>query len=235
MNDLLEEIRKTDKDALVKWAILLIYMAAIIFAEIMFIQIMKDVFPDGITRWFAVIGAVMNGATACLMPFAKDRYFAPGKMHTIGLVLWAADVVVMILNVLLAFEVQQGIRTGGMFSWWYDFSPASPLMAVVTWGILMVLSPEHELHQKEILRKNKLADVYADAEFDYIDDGGVNDILEAGARANMKDLAERIAKRKIRISKPKPLELPAPSKTPEKSIVGGNGRVNEEADPTPRQ
>src|SRR3990172_11874518 len=129
MNELLKEIREKDTGEIVKGAILFVYMAAIVFAEVMFIQIMQTVFPNGIIRWFAVIGAVMNGATACLMPFAKDKYFAPGKMHTIGLFLWSFDVLVMILNVLLAFEVQQGIKTGGMFSWWYDFSPASPLMA----------------------------------------------------------------------------------------------------------
>jgi len=231
MNELLKEIREKDTGEIVKGAILFVYMAAIVFAEVMFIQIMQTVFPNGIIRWFAVIGAVMNGATACLMPFAKDKYFAPGKMHTIGLFLWSFDVLVMILNVLLAFEVQQGIKTGGMFSWWYDFSPASPLMAVVTWGVLMVLSPEHEIHQKEMLRKVRLTDAYADAEFEYIDDGGVNDILEAGARANMRDFAEKIAKRKIRVSKPKPAELPAP-KHPIQAGENGNRQIQESVNPT---
>lgn len=235
MNEWLKEIRSRDSGEIVKYAIIGIYWAAIVFAEVMFIQIMQDVFPEGIVRGFAIVGAVMNGATACLMPFAKDKYFAPGKMHTAGLLLWGLDVVIMFLNVLLAFEVQQGIKTGGMFSWWYDFSPASPLMAVVTWGVLMVMSPEHELHQKEMLRKTHMADAYADAEFEYIEDGGVNDILNAGARANMRDYAEKLAKRKIHISKPKTPELTAHTQTTEPVKIGTNGHETEQVNPTTRQ
>lgn len=230
MNEWLKEIRSRDTEALVKFSILITYIFAVMFAEVMFIQIMKDVFPDGFVRYFAIAGAIMNGVTACIMPFAKDKYFAPGTMHTAGLVLWGVDVLVMFLNVLLAFEVQQGVTVGGMFSWWYHLSPASPLMAVVTWGLLMVLSPEHEIHQKEMLRKNYIAKSYAEAEFEYIEDGGVNDIITAGARANVRDYAEGVSKRKIRVIKPKELSLPA------KSGSNGDHQKEEIVNPTtPRQ
>lgn len=230
MEEWLKEIRSRDTEALVKFSILITYISAIVFAEVMFIQIMKDVFPDGFVRYFAIFGAIMNGATACIMPFAKDHYFAPGKMHNIGLALWGIDVLVMILNVLLAFEVQQGVTVGGMFSWWYHLSPASPLMAVVTWGILMVLSPDHDIHQKEMLRKNYIAKSYADAEFGYIEEGGVDDILNAGARANVRDYAEGISKRKIRVIKPKELPMPA------KDGSNGDHQKEEIVNPTtPRQ
>lgn len=223
MIEKLKEVREHGNNTLIKTAILLIYWGAILFAEIMFIQIMASVFPTGLLRTFAIAGAVANGLTACIMPFAKDHYFSPGAMHNVGLGLWFLDVVVLFLNVLLAFETQQGITTGGMFSWWYDFSPASPLMAIITWGVLMVLSPEHEAHQKEMLRRNRLIDAYADHEFNLIEDGEVDDILTAGARANVKDLAEKIAKRKIRIAK-----------KPEHEVVsvGRNGKELERVNPT---
>ena len=229
MEERLRQIRSQDAEGIVKFLIIITYISAIVFAEVMFIQIMKDVFPDGFIRWFAIFGAIMNGATACIMPFAKDHYFAPGKMHNVGLGLWGVDVVVMILNVLLAFEVRQGVTTGGMFSWWYHLSPASPLMAVITWGVLMVLSPEHDVHQKEMLRKTYIATAYAEAEFEYIEDGGVKDILEAGARANVRDYADKLAKRKIRVTVNKPKELPALVQTG----PNGNHQDEEAVNPMP--
>lgn len=219
MNDAMNEIRTRDMAGLVKAAILLTYWASIIFAEIMFIQIMGQVFPDGIVRYFAVAGAVMNGVTACIMPFAKDHYFAPGKMHTIGLALWGLDVAVLFLNVLLAFEVHMGITAGGMFTWWYPFSPASPLMAVVTWGVLMVLSPEHEQHQKTMLRRTRLAEAYSDAEMAFIEGGGVGDIFQAGARQNARLAAEQIVGKRLHVSDGPQLSGILSS--------GGNGRAHE--------
>jgi hypothetical protein len=144
-------IDKANKLNGVELLAMLIYTAVVVFATIMFLGMMANVFPDeGFLRIFAQAGAVAAGGTAILMPWAKRYWVAKGGMEVVTYMLWALEVVILVLNTMLAFDVANGSLATSWVGWWIHVSPASPLMSLITWGVLWVMHPHHRLRQAQM-------------------------------------------------------------------------------------
>lgn len=134
-----------------KWpyvAIYLIYVLAVGFAEVMFIGMMRSIFENfpPFLMVFAGAGAIAAGLTVAIMPWAKEKWMATDEMNTVSAIFWGLELIVLALNTMLSFDMAKGV-TDSWVSWWKHISPASPVLAILTWGILMQMHPKFKKNQ----------------------------------------------------------------------------------------
>lgn len=133
----------------------LTYAGAVVYGDIQFLQVMDKAFPsDGLMRALAMAGAVMTAVSALTLPIALHWWFAPGLQFLWGIAFWVLDIAALGLNAILAYQVAGGHVADGL-GVWQTLSPATPLLAVIGWGIAFLLDPS----QKE---RHAVAEMQAD-------------------------------------------------------------------------
>jgi hypothetical protein len=143
-----------------------IIVSVIGYAEVMFLQVMSRVFPDGILKLVSMLGAVATGASVLVLLVAKSYWFRPGKQLVFAWIFTGAELVVLVLNVILSFTLSSGQVSDNYLSIWYTFMPASPILALLGWIIILHLDQEQqerhaelelEVEQREAERKHQRA------------------------------------------------------------------------------
>jgi len=136
----------------------LTYTGAVLYGDIMFISVMHVAFPSGIMGALATAGAIMTAVSAITLPIALHYWFAPGTQFVWGVIFWFADIAALALNAMLAYAV----ATGASDPWiaqWQQLSPATPLLAVIGWGIAFLLDPSHKLRHAQAELEADLIDM----------------------------------------------------------------------------
>jgi hypothetical protein len=122
----------------------LLYAAAVIYGDIMFIQVVGDAFPDtGLLASLSLVGALVTAGSALILPLALHFWFSPGLQFWWGLIYWLADIAALAMNSMLAYKLATGQPLDGPFASWRDFSPATPLLAVLGWGLVFMFDQSH--------------------------------------------------------------------------------------------
>lgn len=122
----------------------LTYAGAVMYGDIQFLQVMDKAFPnDGVLRALAVAGAVMTAASALTLPLALHWWFSPGLQFLWGIAFWILDILALGLNAILAYQIAVG-KVDPMLATWQMISPATPLLAVVGWGLAFLLDRSHK-------------------------------------------------------------------------------------------
>lgn len=193
----------------------LTYAGAVIYGDVMFLQVMSRVFPaDGVLRVLALAGAVMTAASAIVLPAALHWWFAPGLQTVWGILFWLLDIAALGLNSILAYQTMSG-RADPMAAW-QTISPATPLLAVVGWGIAFLLDPSHQKRQAIAEMEAAQIEIFAEQMRQAAQSEEVYREILDGARAQARRFAEALSER----------QKPAPSPVPSFS---GNGSKAEEA------
>jgi len=138
----------------------LTYCGAVIYGDIMFIQVMHSAFPSGVMGTLALAGAVMTAMSAITLPIALHYWFAPGLQFMWGVIFWAVDIVALSLNAMLAYQVATGGADTSL-AMWQTVSPATPMLAVIGWGIAFLLDPSHKLRHAQAELEADLIDIHA--------------------------------------------------------------------------
>ena len=167
----------------------LIYAGAVVYADVMYLQIMGDVFPEGILGALAMAGAVMMAASALALPVALHFWFSPGLQFIGGIIFWVADIAVLALNSILAFQVASGAVADSFLGVWALLSPASPILAVIGWGILFLLDPSHKLRHAQSGLEADMLDIHAKQLKLAAEDEQVYQVLVEGAKKSAADYA----------------------------------------------
>jgi hypothetical protein len=93
------------------WLAALTYAGAVMYGDIQFLQVMNKAFPnDGIMRALAMAGAVMTAVSALTLPIALHWWFAPGLQFLWGIGFWVLDILALVLNAILAYQIAMGNR-----------------------------------------------------------------------------------------------------------------------------
>ncbi len=122
----------------------LTYAGAVMYGDIQFLQVMDKAFPnDGILRALAMAGAVMTAVSALTLPLALHWWFSPGLQFLWGIAFWVLDILALGLNTILAYQIAIG-KVDSMLVTWQMISPATPLLAVIGWGLAFLLDPSHK-------------------------------------------------------------------------------------------
>jgi signal transduction histidine kinase len=164
----------------------LIVVGVVGYAEVMYLQVMSKVFPDGILKIVAMIGAVATGMSVLVLLIAKSYWFRPGTQMVFAWIFTGVEVLVLVLNVLISFALESGGHVDSYLALWYSLMPASPLVALVGWVLIIsldrsqqerhhamefeeeVAAAERE-HQKQVHRaRMQLRDSYLHSHVEYL-------------------------------------------------------------------
>lgn len=146
---MLQQVRSTGAKQVLIVLAGIMYVVGVIYADVMFLQIIQSMFPAGILRTFTVVGAFLAGGTAILLPVAVHWWFAPGAQKIVGFIFYAVDLAVMVLNVILAFQISQGTLDSNL-ALWKDVCPAVPVFCIIGWGIVYMLDNSHKIRDAQI-------------------------------------------------------------------------------------
>ncbi len=137
------------------------------YCDIIFMQIVWSLFPDGLLKDVAMIGALANFSAVLVLLIGKSKWFRPGLQLTFSWVFSAIELAVMIANVVLSFELHSN-KVDQFMQLWYTLCPASPVISMLGIFLLFYLDRDteetHELMQMEDT-KRKLNREYEIAEF----------------------------------------------------------------------
>jgi hypothetical protein len=114
-----------------------IVIAVVGYADIAFIQIMSKHFLGGIFGVLSMIGAVATAASIVALLFGKAIWFRPGKQLKFAYFFTGAEVMVSLLNVLLAFELTSNQGLDQLMATWYNFTAATPFVALIGWILIL--------------------------------------------------------------------------------------------------
>lgn len=161
----------------------LTYVGAVVYGDIMFISVMQATFPSGFLGTLAIIGAVMTAASAITLPLALHFWFAPGLQFLWGIAFWMIDIVALASNSILAYSIAVG-AIDPVIELWQSLSPATPLLAVVGWGLAFLLDPSHRLRHAQSELETDLVDIHAQQLREAAQSPEVYRTLVDGARTN---------------------------------------------------
>lgn len=228
----------------------LTYAGAVIYGDVMFLQIVSDTFMSGILGNLAWAGAITTAASALALPLALHFWFAPGVQFWGGIIFWLLDVAVLALNAMLAYALASGGPVDPLLAGWHGLSPATPLLAVVGWGVMFLLDPSHKLRHAIIGIKADQIDAYEKHLKAANHSDEVYAILEAGAMEDAKLFSQMLTSQRVRqtpnVIEGKARDVEPPAKEPGlaeriKAVVNGRRPALQEqesktdagANPTP--
>lgn len=116
-----------------------IMLAIVVYSDILFLQIMWNVFPDGLLRIGAVVGALATGMSIALLVIGKSYWFRPGYQMLAAWGFTFVEVGVSMLNVMLAYEIFHDHHSSGILSYWQLLAPVTPLVALIGWIVIWQL------------------------------------------------------------------------------------------------
>jgi hypothetical protein len=121
----------------IKFGAYAIVIAVVGYADIAFIQIMSGHWLGGLFGILSMIGAVATAASIIALLFGKAYWFRPGKQLKWAYFFTGAEVLVSLLNVLLSFELTSGGHLDQFMAFWYQFTAATPFVALVGWILIL--------------------------------------------------------------------------------------------------
>lgn len=123
----------------------LVYCAAVVYGDLMFLQVVGNMFSsDPVLHALSFGGAIMTAVSAMLLPIAKIRWLMPGPQMLAGWLFWFIEVGLLMANAALAYSLAN-TTDNELMALWRPFSPATPMIAVLGWGILFMLDPRNKM------------------------------------------------------------------------------------------
>jgi len=175
-------------------ASVLAYVGAVLYGDIMFLQIVGVAFPQsGIGASMAIAGALVTALSAIVLPVALHWWFAPGLQFIGGMIYWAADIAALTLNSMLAFQVASGLPLDSLMLVWRTWSPATPLLAVVGWGLMYLLDQSHKMRHAQAEQEADQIDAYAERLRSAARSEGVAQAIDEAAQAAAWRYAQRLS------------------------------------------
>jgi len=92
---------------------------------------------------FLVLGAFCTSASIMALLFGKAAWFTPGKQLWIAYIFTAVEVIVNVLNIVIALNPNLGI-----VELWRIFSPATPFVALIGWIFILQVDKSQREHHK---------------------------------------------------------------------------------------
>jgi len=141
-----------------------VYIAGVVFGDVMYLGMIRHLFPEGtLFYWFSMIGGVTTAASAIVLLLAKTYLFAPGLQTWGAVTFWLVEIATLGLNTILSFQLGSGLQPadGSWLGLWAEFSPASPIIAVLGWGLVFMLDPAAKLRHAQLELDADLTDELA--------------------------------------------------------------------------
>ncbi len=131
-------------------AVACIVIGIIAYSELLFLSIVSVMFPEGVMKAAAMVGAVATGCSILVLLAGKSHWFSPGPQLLAAWIFSGVEVLILILNDILAFSLHHGAALDGYMATWYQFTPASPVIALVGWSLVIYLGNEARMRHKRM-------------------------------------------------------------------------------------
>lgn len=131
-----------------------IIVAVVAFCEIMYLGMVSVAFPDGLFRSLASLGAIAGGLSVLTLLLGKMYWFPEGGQEIASWAFTAVEIVVLVANVLLAFQLKTG-HVDTYLAYWQAFSPASPVIALVGWVAMWMLDGSTKSRHAQLAQEQK--------------------------------------------------------------------------------
>lgn len=189
----------------------LVYAGAVVYGDVMFIQTVSVAFPkSGILGALALVGALVTALSALLLPLAMHFWFSPGLQFIWGIVFWLLDIAALSLNSMLAFQAASGGLTDSTMTFWRELSPATPMLAVLGWGIAFLLDNSHRLRHAQAETEADQVDAFIEFAKQANRSDDVRDAVKSAAVQAATNNANALLAAHVKPAKQLPAPAPAP-------------------------
>lgn len=139
---------------LAKFLSALIIVGVVFFCEIMYLSIVSVAFPGGLFRALASFGAMAGGLSVLVLLLGKMYWFPEGGQAIASWAFTGVEMLILVLNVLLAFQLKTG-HVDSYLAMWLTFSPASPVVALVGWVAMWMLDGSTKSRHAQLAQEQK--------------------------------------------------------------------------------
>ncbi len=132
--------------------VLMIGLAALVvlsvsgYGTVIYIQLMSKVFPTGPLLIACYMGAAANLVLMLVLLVGKFVWFRPGAHEVASWIVTGVELLVAILNMMLAYQLARNQPLSSFLSAWYYLAPISPVFSMV--GAIVLIMTSSELRKK---------------------------------------------------------------------------------------
>lgn len=150
--------------------VLMIGLAALVvlsvsgYGTVIYIQLMSKVFPTGPLLIACYMGAMANLVLMLVLLVGKFVWFRPGAHEVASWIVTGVELLVAIMNMILAYQLASGKQPTSILAAWYYLAPISPVFSMV--GAIVLIMTSSELRKKHHALEIEEQKERAEREFD---------------------------------------------------------------------
>lgn len=130
---------------MIQFFVWLVVVGVVIYSEVLYLGIVSFLFPPGVLFGACILGAFATGISVLCLYAGKSHWFRPGSQLMTAWFFTGLEVLILILNDVLAMAIHQGGQLDQYLSLYRFFVPAVPVIALIGWGILLFLDPARKV------------------------------------------------------------------------------------------
>ena len=134
------------------------------YGTVIYIQLMGKVFPTGPLQIACYMGAAANLGQMVVLLVGKFVWFRPGAHEVASWLVTGVELLVAILNMILAYQLASGNQPTGFLGAWYYIAPISPVFSMV--GAIVLIMTSSELRKQHHALEIEEQKERAEREFD---------------------------------------------------------------------
>src|ERR1700687_875386 len=116
------------------------------YGTVIYIQLMGKVFPTGPLQIACYMGAAANLVLMLVLLVGKFAWCRPGAHEVASWMVTGVELLVVILNMILSYQLASGQPLQSLIAAWYYFAPVSPVFSMV--GAIVLIMTSSELRKK---------------------------------------------------------------------------------------
>jgi|GEM_PF-5312453 len=125
------------------------------FGTVVYIQLMSKVFPSGPLAIACYLGAAANFLLMIVLLVGKFTWFRPGGHEVTSWIVTGVELLVAILNLMLAFQLGNGGHLSSFLQAWENLAPISPVFSMVGATALIMTSTELRKRHRDLELQDK--------------------------------------------------------------------------------
>ena len=157
-----ESANKVAAKGFAKILAVIIILSVAAFGDVMYIAQMQKVFAkDPSLLLFCYIGAATSFLAVSYLLLGKSVVFAPGAQMLAAWIVFAAEMIIIALNIILVFDK----NPTGFLSAWAFISPTTPVLHMLGVAMIYFLDPEQEEKHRDMELKSRMRQLEREHEF----------------------------------------------------------------------
>lgn len=127
--------------AIIKFFVWVVILGVVGYSEVLYLGIVGVLFPAGVMYAACILGAFATGISILCLYAGKAHWFRPGPQLMCAWFFTGLEVIILILNDVLAMAIHNGGQLDQYLSLYKFFVPAIPVLSLIGWGVLLFLDP----------------------------------------------------------------------------------------------